>query len=221
MATSGTYSFAPRNASVVQEAFQRIGKSVMELSSEHLESAIYSIQLILADWMTRGIHQYRIEQYTETGVDAAETSFTTPDGTLDVLDMVRRETDGNDFPMGPISRQEYLNIPDKNTPGTPVTYFVEKARGAVNVYIYPAPETSTDDYVYNRLVEYQDAGTASQQPDIKRLFLEALHSELAARLAEKWNNEVYDARRTTADAAFERACVEDRERAQTEIIVQY
>ena len=60
MATSGSTNFEPDVADYVEEAFERCGIEVR--TGYDLKTARRSINLMLADWATRGLNQWTIEE---------------------------------------------------------------------------------------------------------------------------------------------------------------
>ena len=128
MTTSGTYSTVANFtvAQVIDEAFRRCKVDPTTLTNEHTLSARISLDLMFIDWINDGVEQFIIdEQVTSLTGTSADISITTPTGTIDVLDMVYRDANGQDIQIAPISRQDYLYIKDKTVSGQPITYFTD------------------------------------------------------------------------------------------------
>jgi hypothetical protein len=237
MSTSGTYTWSPTVAEIIDEAFERARIDPATITVAQQLSARRSLNAILTDWANRDIHQWVIEQRTLALV-AGTPSYTLPAEIIDVLDAVLRRS-GKDTPMMPMGREEYLAIPDKTLRGRPDRYFTDRQAAAVVMKLWLVPENSTDTIIYNDFRRFQDIkADMTQNPDVVGRYIEALFAELAAKIAEKWGGErtttdkegnvrsSYDpslekALREKADWAFMVARSEDRERVPTRIRVRY
>lgn len=217
MATSGTYtSVANFNiAQIIDEAFRRLKITPEQITAEHTLSARISLDLMFIDWINDGVQQFIIDQeeYALDG-DSSDISFTTPTGTIDVLDMVYRNTTDDDIQIGAISRKDYLDIVQKDVSGQPITYFVDKTTMPPVVYLWPVNNISGTSIVYNRLRQIQDVGAPTNTPDITVTYKEAMCACLTAKLAEKYaDKETEDRMLAKADKAYRLAIEQDRDRA--------
>lgn len=218
MTTSGTYNTVA-NFSVVEwidEAFRRCQVDQSKIESEHLTSARISLNLLFIDWVNDGVEQFIIDQqtYTLTGT-SSDSNFTTPVGTVDVLNMVFRNSSNTDMEISAISRQDYEYISQKTASGQPVNYFVDKTTMPAVVYLWPVQNITGTSVVYNRLRQIQDVGNYSNTLDVSVLYTSAAISGLAARLAEKYcTPDLEDRLISKYQEAYEKAKDQDRDRAQ-------
>ena len=90
--------------------------------------------------------------------------------------------------MDRIDRNEYLNIPNKNTQARCTQYYVERTI-TPTLYVWPAPENSTDILLSSRWKRIQDIDAAVNDVDIPSRFMPCLVSGLAFYLALKKNPE--------------------------------
>lgn len=187
MATSGTYIFNPDLAEIVDEAFERCRMDPALLNARHIRSARRSMRFMLTDWATKEYHEWRIENLNFTTVDgtASYTDTDIPANVLDILDWSLRR-DGNDIPITPIPRTEYIDIPNKDTEGMPVRVFVDKGLDGITATFWPVPENSTDVILFNAVRRFADSDTASDTQDVPWYLYDAFAYGLAARLAEKY-----------------------------------
>lgn len=188
MTTSGSYAFNPTYAEILDEAFERAGVDPGTISQRHINSARMSVNLMLQEWAVRdGDMLFRLLQDTET-VPAATASFTPVTGTFDIVDMVANyNSAGVDMPMTRMSREDYLNLADKDEQGQPKNYYVDQSTlNAPTVYIWPVPDASTV-FTFDCLRYAETPGLLSETMDVHRLRLEALCAGLAFRLAAKYN----------------------------------
>lgn len=203
MTTSGSYTFDPTVATLMDEAFERVGVDPATLTSRHIASAKTSLNLMLLEWAGDDPDaKYRITQGTST-VASGTSNFTLATGAVDVVDLVvEYNSDDTDVPIGRVSRQTYLNIPDKTETGRPSMYYVDNSTlNTPKVYFWPVPDASINvTYDYIRYV--QTVTALSETLDSHRLWLEAITAGLSARLALKYNAEKYPLLSGLADRSY-------------------
>lgn len=220
MATSGTYTYSLDIAEAVEEAFERCGIDPATVTARHARSARRSLNMMFADWASRGVHLWAIDQQTQV-LTQSDATYTVPVGTVGILEMVVRR-DGFDTPVWPMARDEYLAIPDKTTEGLPNRFWFERLGGASSViHLWDVPENSTDTLIYYRMRQLQDITSAAENPDVPYFWNEALVAGLAAKLAEKYAPERENSLIAKAELQYKRANQEDRERTPTATRVVY
>lgn len=212
MATSGSKTFELDVSDYIEEAFERCG--VEARTGYDLRTARRSLNLMLADWANRGLNQWTINNST-TAVAAGTADYTLAADTIDVLSpVVLRTGTGSaqsDIELTRISRGEYVNIPNKNTVGRPVQYFVDRQISPV-IKLWPVPDT-TYTLVYDRLVRMDDAGAYSNTLQLPFRFYPCLAAGLAYYLALKRAPERVQLLKAVYEEEFDRAASEDRDRA--------
>ena len=183
-ASSGTYNWFPPVGEIIDEAAERAHVDPRTLTLAQQYSARRSLNATLLDFANRDVRLQLVEEDLIPVVHGQQT-YTLSDHTFDVLEASLRRN-GIDVPMHPISRADYLAIPDKTLQGRPERYYVERL-APVKLHIWLTGENSTDVIVLNALRISQDIkANMMQRPDIARLWIDALMSELAARLHQKW-----------------------------------
>jgi hypothetical protein len=184
MATSGTQSFDLDISEVIQEAIENSGGQ--PTLGEEARSARRSLNLLMIDWQNRGIPLWKVDMQTQL-TTSGDNTYTTPTGTIDILEMVLRRDD-IDTGMRRISFQEYLLLPNKQTEGRPLQYYVDRQRALPTFTTYFVPENDTDTLVYWRFARIEDVTAQYQQADVPFRFLPPLTTGLAWMLAEKRKN---------------------------------
>lgn len=142
MATSGTTTFDLSIDDIVEEAFERCGMRMQ--SGYQLSSARRSLNLLFLDWANRGLNLWTIEQGTYA-LTAGVNEISLPTDTVNVLSAVIRQTISgtqSDINIERISREEYLNVPDKTTQARPAQYYVQRTN-TPKVFFYPQPTSLT------------------------------------------------------------------------------
>tara|TARA_R110000824_G_scaffold72101_1_gene184221 strand:- start:3387 stop:4076 length:690 start_codon:yes stop_codon:yes gene_type:complete len=222
MATSGTATFNLDIMDVIQESFEQAGLRLK--TGYDIKTARRSLDLMSLEWQNRGINFWTVESIS-VALSASSASLTLPADTIDVIEMVIRTgtgTDQVDLPMTRISVSEYSSIPNKNTTGRPVNFWVDKQRDAPVVYLWPVPDSGSYTLVYYKLRRIEDTGAnpAATDPDVPARFLPAFTAGLALRLSGKYAEAAH--RKPELKVEFEEqwllAVAGDRDRASVRFI---
>ena len=208
MATSGSKNFELDVSDYIEEAFERCGVEVR--TGYDLKTAKRSLNLLLADWANRGLNQWTIKQTTVTCVSGT-ADYTLDADTIDILSVVVRR-DNTDYGIERLSRDEYLNIPDKTSTGRPSQFFLDRQITPV-LKVWTTPENSTDQLIFDRLVRIDDADTFKNTMEVPFRFYPCLAAGLAYYLSIKKAPNRTQFLKAIYEEEFERAMTEDRDRA--------
>ena len=208
MATSGTTAFDLNVDELIEEAFERCG---LELRTGYdLETARRSLNLMFADWSNRGLNLWVIEERTESLTEGT-ASYDLDVDLVNVLSAVIRTTSGStttDYQVNRISRSDYHYLPDKSIKARPTQFYVERSI-TPKLYLYPAPENSTDVFRYSALTRIQDAGVFTNTLEITFQFLPAMVAGLAYYVAMKRAPERIQLLKQVYDEEWQRASLEN------------
>jgi|TARA_Y100001937_G_scaffold25042_1_gene35885 hypothetical protein len=188
MATSGTRTFTLTAADAIEEAYELAGLEYR--TGYDGVTARRSMNIMFADWSNRGVQLWEVEQVSLDLVQGT-TSYSLNEFDIDVLDaVIRRTVNGiqTDFQIDRIERGEYLDIPNKNTQARPTQYYLERTV-TPKLFVWPAPENSTDKLVSYRWKRIQDISASVDDVDLPSRFLPCLVTGLAFNLALKKNPE--------------------------------
>lgn len=216
MAVSGSTDFELDVAEYVEEAFERCGLEVR--TGYDLKTARRSLNLMLAEWANRGLNQWTIEQRTFT-TTVGDSDISLDTDVIDILSVVVRRS-GTDYSLDRVSRDEFLNIPNKTTQGRPTQFFLDR-QITPNLKIWPAPENATDTIVYDALTRIQDADTQTNTLDVPFRFYPCLAAGLAYYISLKRAPQRIQVLKAIYEEEFERAMTEDRDRASFNVVPQY
>ena len=208
MAVSGSTNFELDVSDYIEEAFERCGLEVK--TGYDLKTAKRSMNLMFAEWANRGLNQWTIVQRTQA-LTAGTSSYSLGNDVIDVLSMVVRRSN-TDISIEKISRDEFLNIPNKSTEGRPSQFFIDRQVTPV-VKVWPAPENSTDVLIYDCLTRLDDADTFTNTVDVPFRFYPCLAAGLAYYLAIKRAPDRIQLLKSVYEEEFDRALSEDRDRA--------
>ena len=208
MATSSSNNFELDVAEYIEEAFERCGLEAK--TGYDLQTARRSMNIMLAEWANRGLNQWTIEQRTQAlTINDSEYSLATD--VIDILSLIVRRS-GTDFSMTRISRDAFLNLPNKTSTGRPTQYFLDR-QITPNLKLYPTPENSTDVIHFDALTRIQDADTQVNTMEIPFRFIPCLTAGLAYYIAMKKAPDRIQLLKTVYEEEFERAMAEDRDRS--------
>ena len=211
MAVSGSNDFELDVADYIEEAFERCGLEVR--TGYDLKTAKRSLNLMLADWANRGLNRWTIQQTTTT-TSSGTLEYNLGIDTIDVLSAVIRTgtgTNQSDTTLTRLSRDAYINVPNKNTQAKPNQYYIDRQINPV-LKLYPTPD-DTYSIVYDRLVRMDDADTFTNTLDMPFRFYPCLSAGLAYYIALKRAPERIQMLKAVYEEEFERAAAEDRDRA--------
>lgn len=209
-----TTTFDPTFAEVLSEAFSNCGIRPQLVTQEHIDEAIRSANLALVKFSNRGVKQYSLS-YRTLNLVAGTVSYVLPVDVIDVWAAVTHR-DNADTPAWPISRMDYLTIPNKTTTGRPYNYFFDKGTTGANgrtLYLWVAPDRSTDTFRYWALTRHTDVTDLSSVGPMAYEWLDAYALEIASRMALKYAPDRIETLATLAGQAFLLAEQGNRERA--------
>lgn len=184
MATSGSSDFSLNARQVVQTALELCGAIGVgeDPAAEEATLGMKHLNLLLKTWST----DPKVFLLSEASLSlvAAMASYSLP-AARRVVEVRRRDAAGRDTPMGPLYRDQYINLPNKSATGTPASWYFDPQRGTRTLYVWLAPDSAaatnyTLRYTYQRVIE--DADALNNDNDVPQEWLEALTYSLAARL---------------------------------------
>ena len=216
MTTSASTDFELDVADYIEEAFERCGLEVR--TGYDLKTAKRSLNLMLAEWANRGLNQWTIQQRTIT-VTASDGDYDLDTDVIDILSVVVRRS-GTDYALDRVSRDEFLNIPNKTTEARPTQFFLDRQIMPV-LKVWPTPDTNTDVLVYNALTRMQDADTQTNTLEVPFRFYPCLAAGLAYYISLKRAPQRTQLLKAVYEEEFERAMTEDRDRASFNVVPQY
>jgi len=219
MTVSGTKTFELDVAEYIEEAFERCGIEVR--TGYDQRTARRSLNLLLAEWSNRGLNQWTIAQESILVTPDLGVSYPMSSTTIDILSVVCRMEQGldttnqTDYSVDRISRDYYLNIPNKLVQARPSQYFLNRQINPV-LYVWPKPDKPYT-IVLDKLVRMDDARAGVNTLEIPFRFYPCLAAGLAYYLAMKRSPERVQLLKAVYEEEFDRAMSEDRDRAALQL----
>ena len=222
MTTSGTANWNIDLSEIIEEAYERCGSELR--TGYDFRTARRSLQLMFAEWASRGLNMWTFEQGTINLVPGQAT-YDLPTDTVDLLEHVIRTGAGNvatqaELTITRISVSTYATIPNKLTQARPIQIWVERL-DQPRVTLWPVPDNSQPyQLVYWRLRRIQDAGDGVNTMDMPFRFIPCMVAGLAYHLSMKIPGALQ--RMPDLKAQYEEAwaiaSTEDREKASDRFV---
>ena len=92
MATSGTFAYRPDVEEIIAEAYERCGIDPQTRTGDQASSARRSLNLLFSEWSNRGINYWTVTNASITLVKDQTTPYTLPVGTVDLIDVVGKDS---------------------------------------------------------------------------------------------------------------------------------
>jgi|TARA_X000001388_G_scaffold14819_1_gene8601 hypothetical protein len=216
MAVSSSTDFELDVVEYIEEAFERCGLEVR--TGYDLKTARRSLNLMLAEWANRGLNQWTIKQRT-LSLTQSDGEYDLGTDIIDILSVVVRRS-STDFGLERVSRDTFINIPNKTTEGRPSQFFLDR-QITPNLKIWPIPENSTDVIRYDALTRINDADTQINTMDVPFRFYPCLAAGLAYYMSMKRAPERIQLLKAAYEEEFQRAMTEDRDRASFNVVPQF
>ena len=213
MALSDQATFALTVNDVIQEAYDRIGGD--PILGYDVRSARRSLNIMFSDWANRGYNQWTVEEKDLTIVKST-ISYDLPADTIDIINANIKESNGLYYAMSRLGLNDYSAIQNKATESRPTQFYLQRT-STPKIYLYPAPDDSTDVVNYWRIRRIMDitASTVAgveQNTDVPSRAIECMCSGLTFFLSQKRPNIDINRRaelKIDYESAFERLIAGD------------
>jgi len=212
MATSGTVAFRPNVEEIIAESFERVGKDSQTLTGYDSRVARRSLNLLFSEWANRGINYWTVQNNTLNLVSGT-IKYTLPVGTIDLIDVVVRETVGGtttDTVLQRISISEYNQLPNKSSSGKPSQYMLDK-QYTPELYTWQVADSNNYSLVYWSINQLEDITASNQDADIPYRWTDCICAGLASKLALKYDAERYNLLNQVYERAFDFAASTDND----------
>jgi hypothetical protein len=221
MTTSGSYLFSDTDQTdIITEAFERIGRDPSSITSNDLDSARRSLNFMFSEWANNGPNLWKVELLTLPLV-VGQQSYTLDQSVIYITQAATRTTSSGvntDLMINPISRAEYLALPNKaQTAQRPTQYYLERTNPPT-LKVWPLPQSAGTQLLYYVMRTQQDAGAFLNSLDAPGRLLEAIASGLAAKLAVKFAPDRSAMLTEMAINSYKAAIAEDRERVAVRLL---
>lgn len=149
-----------------------IGEYSDDGATWHTAVPEFLAEAVAGEWIMKDCEQVAPHQYWRIRATA---------GTLNCYQLLFA-FNPSEIMMGALNRDDYLNLPNKNFAGDPLSYWWNRQRDAPQVVLWPVPNQNFMAVVFNARRELMDVGKLTDTLDFPKRWVEAVVSNLAARL---------------------------------------
>jgi hypothetical protein len=187
MSTSDSINLSLTASQVIEYALRKINVLAEGQSStgEAQDRALTELEVMLKEWMPYPAIWRLTESYLTLVADTQ--GYNLNPRPYRIVDVRYRNTDANDLPMTELTRQEYYDLPDKTSNGTPTSWYFDPQRATTAIYVWPLPSSVTTETLritHQRRME--DIDDVDNEIDVDQEHLSTVGYNLAARLADDY-----------------------------------
>lgn len=192
MATSGSIDYSLNAREICTYALKKlrvIGAGETP-SSEDMADALEELNVMLKGWSVTGPNLWR-QTFGAVTITNATASYTLSPRPVRVIECRYRNASGIDLPMVELTRQKYVDLPQKSSSGTPTQYFVDYQRAVTTLYVWPVLATASGEtfqYTYQR--SFEDLDALTNDLDIPQEHLDVVGYNLADRLQDQFGKDI-------------------------------
>lgn len=199
MATSGSTDYAVNRDNSIKRALRIVGAAASgeTPSADEMSEASDALNRLLKSWQSEGLFQWQRTTVSFQAV-ASQTSYKIgPSGDVDttrplnVQYAYRRNNSNVDTELLRISVQEYWQLPNKSTTGTPTQYAFDPQLGNSVFYVWPAESAANTTNFYLQCdMPFDDMDAAANNFDFPVEAQNAIDWGLAAELAPEYGQDL-------------------------------
>jgi hypothetical protein len=187
MATSGSIDFGITARQAVDFALKklRVLGSDETATGEDADTAQRELNLMLKGWQ-KYESLWRLTEGSITLV-ADDVDYSLSPVPHRVVSARYRDASAtpNDLPLEVMTREEYYDLPNKTTAGSPHSYYVDYQRSAVTFYVWqPLASVTTETIKYTFQRKFEDIDSLDNDIDVDQEWLEVVGYNLASRLVD-------------------------------------
>lgn len=189
MSTSGSVDYSLNAREVCEFALDKmravgLGQNV---DADDMTRAIRELNVMLKGWQTAGPNLWRLTEASQTLTSGNGTYTLTTTKPVVIAEARYRDTEGRDMPMQELTRNEYLELPNKSSSGIPTCWYFDRQRDAGVLYVWPVLATATTQAIrYSYVRRIEDIDDANNDLDVPPEYIDLIGYNLAARLLDNY-----------------------------------
>jgi hypothetical protein len=217
MTSSGSSDFTTTESSIIQDAF--LLASVYD-PEETLPAANYNIARRMLNMICKTLAvttNLWVTKDTAHTLTPGTQSYTVGTG-LNIsiarpgrLEAARRTASGVDIPLGVVSRQEYMDTPNKSLQAPPLIAYYDPQVSSGVLYVWPTGSTGNTSVTLTFQRYIEDFDVQGNTPDLPPEWHLALVYQLALMLAQSYMGKIPQELKTQADMILAAVSQNDEE----------
>lgn len=187
MATNLTYTAGD----IATAALRKCGVTAVDraATSDEMDAALVTFNAMLKALQISSITVWKLTTGSITLTDAT-LSYTIAERPYELGVVNWRDTDGRDLPMLRLTREEYYELPDKDSAGTPTQFYYHRLRETATLFVWPVQATAAGTIEWEGKEEIDDITSTSDTLDVPAEWYEAIIYNLADRLCDDFPVEI-------------------------------
>jgi hypothetical protein len=184
------YDFNLTRTEVIDRAYRIIGAlGPGQCANGNMqEQGRIALNSMVARWQSDHIFLWKQNTYTTALLTNTASYQLVSDPEILTVDEAYIRINNNDTELEIIGWDEYIDLPNKQNKGDPVLIAVQPGTSFVTVYTYPVIDNATGKDLFFRVTEkLKDFDSASQSPEMRSAWLDALSYNLAYNLADEYS----------------------------------
>ena len=143
MATSGSRNWIVTRNNIIYAALRKLGvkQSDNPPTVEEIQDATFALNALVTSWQNDDVHLWTVAEDI-ISLTASTLSYALGGTVLEVHTPFFRRDD-QDSPLNPLTREEYLSIPDKKATGDPISIYADYQLANPTIYVWPRPTYGT------------------------------------------------------------------------------
>jgi hypothetical protein len=212
MTTSGVTSFNVTRDDIILMALEDIKVYAPDFETPPpaaITRANKRLNMMIKAMQATGVGLWLNKLYTQALTASAMSYYLGPLSTpaaisrpLSIVEARLVDTSGNELPMTPMSRDEYMNLPLKSSTGSATQYYYDSQTVNGIFYVWPVETDLTKVIKMTLRTPVQDFVNTDDTPDFPVEWADALHYSLAMRLLS-----VYDVPAKIAQNVMQMAAI--------------
>ncbi len=226
MTIGATTSFTETRDDIISEALENCGAIEPGGTRDATNSNLFTMgeralnRIVKSIDTDGGIRLWHFVRRTYTTV-AGTASFATAADVLAIDGPCRytRAAATSALQALPMSRDDYMALADRTTPGPSTQYYAESLLTTTTVYLWPVPDATGDTFEYTACVRGADFVTGADTPDFAPEWLTCLVYGLTVELAPKLSqSSLVDRFKPMYEAELSKLANSDNERGNLTLV---
>lgn len=194
MTAGTTYNFEVSRDEIIQDALTNVGALGPNGTPQGVQliHAARRLNGIVKSMDRDGIHLWRVIRRTTTTTSGTD-NFTPAADVLSIdepMSYLPAASASSRTTLMPLSRDEYMSMPDRTQAGKPMRFYFERSLTANTAKLWPVPDTTGDTIEYGAIVRSRDFDAGSDTPDFPAEWTQCLLYGLSADLARAYGGQM-------------------------------
>lgn len=189
MSTSGSTDYALNARQVIEFALDKMRAVGLGQNAEadEMTRGKRELNIMLKGWQVAGPNLWRLTEASQTLTSGNGTYTLSTTKPIRITEARYRDANGRDMPMERLTREEYLELPEKTSSGIPTCFYFDPQRDAGVLYVWPVLATATTQVIrYSYVRRIEDIDDENNDLDVPPEYIDLIGYNLAARMLDNY-----------------------------------